>query len=94
MKSFFYGVAVEGIIGIVSLVMKDSGFFMKASGVVGFGSLFISGIVSGFMSENIYRRTAVENAGERRARLDRSGSIFIFSIPGIISFLASVYLRG
>lgn len=88
MKSFFYGMVVECIIGIVSLIMKDSGFFMKVSGVVGFGSLILSGIISGFLSENIYRRTAVENAEDRRSRLSWSGNIFTFSIPAIISFLA------
>lgn len=91
MKSFFYGMVVECIIGIISLIMKNSGFFMKASGVVGFGSLIISGIISCFMSENIYRRTAVENAEERRSRLDWSGNIFTFSIPGIIGFLLTYF---
>lgn len=91
MKGFLYGVAFEGVIGIVSLIIKDGGFFMKISGAVGFGSLIISGIISGLVSENIYRRTAAENAGERKSRLNWSGNIFAFSIPGIISFLGSSY---
>lgn len=64
---------------------------MKASGFVGFGSLIISGIISGFMSENIYRRTAVENADERRSKLHWSANIFTFSMPGIIGYLLTLF---
>ncbi len=44
-------------------------------------------ILSGFMSGNIYRRTAVEDKEERNKRLDRTSALILLGIPSLIALI-------
>lgn len=95
MKKFFLGCIVEGIIIIISLIIKDMDFFTNATGIVTLGSLGIAMILSGLMSGNIYRRTAVENYEDRKNRISNTETFLLFGLPSILTLIMYyVFLKG
>jgi hypothetical protein len=87
MKKVFLGCIVEGIIIIVSLIKKDIDFFTNATGIVALGSIGIAMILSGLVSGNIYRRTAVENSEERNKRISTTETFLLFGLPSILTLI-------
>lgn len=95
MKKIFLGCIVEVIIIIVSLIKKDVNFFTNATGIVALGSIGIAMILSGLVSGNIYRRTAVENYEDRKKRISNTETFLLFGLPSILSIIIYfVFLKG
>lgn len=78
---------IQGIIIAISVFTKDIRFFTIATQVLGFGSIGIAMILSGLMSENIYRRTGVENSTDREKRISNTEKFLLFGLPSIISLV-------
>lgn len=88
MKFFLIGLIIELIIILIYLITKNEKVFTYGTQIIGLGSLGIAALLSGVMSENIYRRTAVENKTERFERVGKSTSIILFGLPSIIALIA------
>lgn len=92
MKSFLMGLLVEIIIILVSIITKNEKVFSYGTQIIGFGGIGLGVISSGLMSENIYRRTAVEDKHERLERVNMSTNLVLFGIPSIIILIVSYIL--
>ncbi|MGY0373651.1 DUF5316 family protein [Clostridium sp. JNZ J1-5] len=92
MRFLLYGFITDIILFIISITIFEVYLFIKLTAILGIGSLAVSAIISGLLSENIYRRTAVENAEERKKRLKLSTNIFLFSIPSLALFIMFILL--
>ena len=84
MKSFLTGLLVSIIIIVISIVTKNEKIFIYGTQLLGFGSIGIGALVSGLMSDNIYRRTAVEDKKERFERMSTSTRLLLFGAPSIL----------
>ncbi|CAH2214328.1 DUF5316 family protein [Tepidibacter aestuarii] len=84
MNKILWGFVVECLVIIIYLITRSEKFFIYATSIIGFGSLGIGAIVSGLISDNIYRRTEFESSDERHERLDRTGNLILFGIPSIV----------
>ncbi|KAJ51868.1 hypothetical protein BD780_001767 [Clostridium tetanomorphum] len=92
MKSFFWGITVEFLILAISFLIKEFNFFLLATGLLAFGSLFISGVIYGVIKDNFYRNTIYEGKNERALRINRAMKVFFFSLPSTATFFTSILL--
>lgn len=79
------------LIIVGSFISKSEKIFIYGTQIIGFGSLGLAALLSGVMSDNIYRRTAVENQKERFQRMNTSTSIILFGSSSVI-FLIIYYV--
>lgn len=86
-KSFLIGLFSEFIIIIAFIITKNEEIFIYGSGITLAVSFGLGMILSGFMSGNIYRRTAVEDKEERNKRLDRTSALILLGIPSLIALI-------
>ena len=91
MKSFVIGLLLEFLVILVSIITRNEKIFTYGTQIIGFGSIGIGIILSGLMSGNIYRRTAVENKNERFKRLNRASIFIMLGTPSIITLIIYYY---
>lgn len=84
MKNLLIGTTINLLILIISFIIKSEKLFIYGTQIMGFGCIGIGAILSGLMSDNIYRRTAVEDETERTQRLMKSSDFILFGVPSII----------
>ena len=89
---FIAGIIVEAILFIVALIQKDMNMFMKVSAYIGLVAIGLSAFSTWMSSDNVFKKTIVENSNERVSRLNLALNLFIFGIPGLIGFFISSYL--
>lgn len=87
MKVMLLGIAFELISGLICWGKGDMILLMYISAGVGGGSLILSGITSGVLSDNIYRRTFSEVKEERVKRMNYARNFLFFSIAPMAVFL-------
>lgn len=84
MRSLLAGFLLEFLVIIAYIITKNKKIFLYGTEFIAFGSIIIGIIISGLLSDNIYRRTAVENKAERFIRLKRTFNLILLGIPSII----------
>lgn len=87
MKSFLMGLILEIMIVLVSIITKNEKVFIYGTQILGIGSLGIGALLSGVMSDSIYRRTAVEDKHERFNRLSKTTNLVLFGLSSIITLI-------
>jgi hypothetical protein len=93
MKSLIFGVMVEVIVIFIALILQDGEIFMKATGILGFGALAISAIISRTFVNNKDILGISETKEERISRNDRATTFFLFGIPAIITFFIYAVIK-
>ncbi|WP_141430377.1 DUF5316 domain-containing protein [Bacillus sp. 03113] len=94
MRSFLFGLS-SGLIFLTAGLMIDSNhFILTAVGIIGIGSLLVSGLLTGAFidGDRIRANFANENKQERSKRINISMNLFLFGLPNLIAGILLVIL--
>lgn len=86
-KFFIAGLISMIFVLVASFVTKSEAVFLYGMQILGFGSIVLGGIFSGLISDNIYRRTAVETEKESDSRINRAFKLAMFGLPSIVALI-------
>ena len=87
MKILVVGLLLQLVIILVTIISKNEKIFIHASQIIAFASIGFGMILSGLMSGNVFRRTAVERKNERVKRLSRASTFILLGTPSIVALI-------